>query len=251
MNKIQIIYKNKNFLAINKPAGLLMHQTSFSTKKEPTLADFLLKNFPEVKNVGDDPINRPGIVHRLDKDTSGVILIARNQNYFEYLKNLFQKHQIKKTYLALVYGKINPPDGGRKGLTLSLPKGVIESAISLKPGTTKRTIHKGKMTKEAITEYEVVKIFEHINEKDNAKYFSLVKVMPKTGRTHQIRVHLASIGNPIVGDTMYGHKENTLNLMRQFLHAESIEFNIDENNKIKIEADLPEDLRKGLKNLDK
>lgn len=231
---IEIIYKNEEFLAINKPAGLLMHQTVFSTKKEPTLVDFLLKNFPEVKNVGDDPINRPGIVHRLDKDTSGVILIARNQRYFEYLKNLFQKHQIKKTYLALVCGK------------LKKEKGVIESAISLKPGTTKRTIHKGKMTKDAVTEYEVIKIFELINEKGNAKYFSLVKVMPKTGRTHQIRVHLASIGNPIVGDTMYGPKENSLNLKRQFLHAESIEFNIDEKNKIKIEADLPEDLKETL-----
>lgn len=236
--KPRVIYKNENFLAISKPAGLLIHQTVFSKSKEPTLADWLMKNFPEVKSVGDNPKERPGIVHRLDKDTSGVIIIARNQKYFEYLKNLFQKHQIKKTYIALVYGK------------LKKEKGIIETAISLKPGTTKRTIHKGKMTKEAITEYEVLKTFERVNEKGNTKYFSFMKVSPKTGRTHQIRVHLASIGHPIVGDTMYGPKENPFGLSRQFLHAEAIEFNIDEKNKIKIEAELPRDLQSVLKSLE-
>jgi len=229
----KIIYEDKNFLALDKPAGLLVHKTKIS--KELTLVDWLLENYLGIKNVGDEPKTRPGIVHRLDRDTSGVILIAKNQKYFEYLKNLFQNRQIKKTYLALVYGEIKPKIG------------IIEKPISLKPGSVKRTIWKGKMEKEAITEYKLVKFL---------KGFSLVRVYPKTGRTHQIRIHLASIGHPIVGDNLYGPKINPLGLNRLFLHAESLEFPVSEGRKIKIEAELPEELKEildildGLKNKD-
>ena len=233
MFKPKIIYDDKNFLALNKPSGLLVHSTKIS--KELTLVDWLLKHYPDVKNVGDEPKIRPGIVHRLDRDTSGVILVARNQKYFEYLKNLFQNRQIKKTYLALVYGEIKSKIG------------TIEKPISLKPGSVKRTIWKGKMEKEAITEYKLVKFL---------KGFSLVRVYPKTGRTHQIRIHLASIGHPIVGDNLYGPKINPLGLNRLFLHAESLEFPVSEGRKIKVEAELPEELKEildildGLKNKD-
>ena len=238
--KINIIYEDKNFLAVNKPAGLLVHPTKLRIQnaelriKESTLTDWLLEKYSEIKNVGDAPEIRPGIVHRLDKDTSGIIIVARNQNYFDYLKNLFQKHQIKKEYLALVYGK------------LKSKKGIINKPIALKSGTTKRTIWKGKMEKEAITEYEVLKEFKHqISDKKNKEeYFSLIKVSPKTGRTHQIRIHLSSIGHPIVGDSLYGPKKNILNLNRQFLHAESLEFSLSSGKRIKIEADLPKDLQK-------
>lgn len=232
------VYKNKNFIAINKPAGLLVHPTT--TSKEKTLVDFLLKKYPEIKNVGDLPAQaggpkRPGIVHRLDKDTSGVILICRNQKYFEYLKRLFQKHEIKKVYSALVWGKVVPQ------------KGVIDKPIGLKPGTTRHTVHGGKMVKEAITEYEVVKNLKLIRQpadgKDKEEIFSLVKVEPKTGRTHQIRVHFAAIHHSIVGDPLYGKKGNPFGLKRQFLHAQYLEFNIDEKNKVKIEAKLPDDLK--------
>ena len=288
--KIEIIYKDKNFIAVNKPANLLVHQAKISnsqfliskkssknkSQKEKTLVDWAVKKFPEIKKVGDSSASseqvlstdstsspqassrqipstrfsrasakrvssgqviqtRPGVVHRLDKDTSGVILIARNQKYFEYLKNLFQNHKVKKTYLALVWGKVKNK------------KGIINMPISLKTGTIKRTIHAGKMAKEAITEYEVLKTFEIINEKGNTKYFSLMRIFPLTGRTHQIRVHLASIGNPVVGDMVYGgKKENPFGLKRQFLHAQSIEFNTQENKRIRIEAELPEDLQKAL-----
>ena len=121
--QITPIYEDKNFLAVYKPAGVLVHAT-YSMKHEVknnkknatyymlhasgTLVDWLIKKYPEIKKVGDDPKIRPGIVHRLDRDTSGVVLIARNQKYFEYLKNLFQTRQIKKNYLALVYGKLEP-----------------------------------------------------------------------------------------------------------------------------------------------
>lgn len=230
--EIKVIYETSDFLAVNKPAGLLMHPISGVKFQEPTLAGWLLQNYPEVKNVGDNSKVRPGIVHRLDKDTSGVIIVAKNQKYFEYLKNLFQKHQIKKKYLALVYGK------------LKSKKGIINKPISLKPGTTKRTVFGGKIKKEAITEYKVIKFL-----KSGEKFFSLVEVLPKTGRTHQIRIHLASIGHPIVGDSLYGPKKNVFDLDGQFLHAESLEFNLSDGRRIKIEADLPDDLKNILSGL--
>lgn len=252
-DQIKILYEDKNFLAVYKPAGVLVHGTQLRMQnaelriKESTLVDFLIKKYPEIKTVGDDPKTRPGIVHRLDKDTSGVILIARNQKYFEYLKNLFQTGQIKKTYLALVYGKVSPVrNGASNGVE---PKtGIIEKPIFLKPGTTKRTVHEGKMEKPAITEYKVIK-FLKLKDDDKEKIFSLLKIFPKTGRTHQIRIHLSSIGHPIVGDTFYGHKTNPLGLTRQFLHAESLEFSQENGKRIKIETGLPEDLKKVLTNL--
>lgn len=248
--QVRLIHEDKNFLALYKPAGLLTHDAQFRIKnsrhersslkaaelriKEPTLVDWLLKKYPEIKSVGDDPQTRPGIVHRLDKNTSGVILAARNQKYFEYLKELFQTGQIKKTYLALVWGKTEPKIG------------VIKKPISIKSGTVKRTVWSGRSEKEAITEYRVIRLIKlKVNKtnKEKEQVFSLVEVMPKTGRTHQIRVHLASIGHPIVGDSLYGPKDNPFDLKRQFLHAESIEFTAENGKRIKIEAGLPEELK--------
>jgi len=253
-NQIRVIYEDKNFLAVYKPAGLLVHQTKISKLPNypitqlPTLVDWLIKNYPEVKNVGDSPGIRPGIVHRLDKDTSGIILIARNQKYFEYLKNLFATGQIKKTYSALVYGEVKPKTG------------IIKKAIYLKPGTTKRSVWQGKMEKEAITEYKVLKYFiktQMNTDKNTDKHgyirvnrfshphesaYTLLSVWPKTGRTHQIRVHLASIQHPVVGDTLYGPKTSPFNLKRLFLHAESLEFSLENGRRMKIESGLPNEL---------
>lgn len=230
-----LLYEDKNFLALYKPAGVLVHEPKLKTKNQklktkPTLVDWLIKNYPEVTKVGDEPETRPGIVHRLDRDTSGVILVARNQKYFEYLKKLFQNHQIKKTYLALVWGRLMPRVG------------VIKKPILIKSGSVKRTIWKGRMEKEAITEYKVKKYF---------KDFSLVEAYPKTGRTHQIRVHLSSVGHPVAGDTLYGPKINSLGLTRQFLHAQSLEFNTAQGKRIRIDAELSPELKAVLKSLTK
>src|SRR3989338_5411378 len=133
---IKVIYEDKNFIVINKPAGLLVHQAQFrrrTSNTEPSLVDWLLKNYPEVKIVVDNPAERPGIVHRLDKDTSGVMVIARNQETFDYLKSLFQKHLVKKVYLALVCGK------------LIQRQGVIDKPIGIKNGSTKRSVHSQKL----------------------------------------------------------------------------------------------------------
>lgn len=242
--KIHVIYENENFLAVAKPAGLLVHHVKIeegkeSDRKEPALTDWLVQKYPEIKKVGDDPTTRPGIVHRLDKDTSGVLLVAKNQPYFEYLKNLFKENLVQKTYYALVIG---------------VPKekrGVIEKEISLKHGTTKRTVHFGKLTKSALTEYEVKDVYV-LGE----KHFALLRVMPKTGRTHQIRVHLASIGHPIVGDVLYGGKAGgmwaeKIGLERQFLHAYAIRFVGEARQALQIEVELPADLKNALQRMKK
>jgi 23S rRNA pseudouridine1911/1915/1917 synthase len=251
----QTIYEDENFLAINKPTGMQVHAAKLKVKSEklkvfePTLIDWLLKNYPEVKDVGDDPATRPGIVHRLDKETSGVMLIARNQKTFEYLKSLFQAGQIRKTYLALVFGK-TPGDG------------IIEKPIGIRNGTLKRSVHSEKMAKSAFTEYRLIK---HVtcsteHKAHNIKHeahsaqqkmlhtpCSMLYVYPKTGRTHQIRVHLASIGHPVVGDRLYGGKSYKSLVMshklaaRLMLHALAIEFTKQDGGRVRFEADPPEE----------
>jgi 23S rRNA pseudouridine1911/1915/1917 synthase len=261
-----IIYEDKDFLAIDKPAGLMVHPAKISGKKkprktEPTLVDWLLVRYPEVKNVGDDPVLRPGIVHRLDKETSGVMLIPKNQEYFEYLKSLFKAHAIKKKYLALVFGV--PRES----------KGIIDVPIGIKNGTLKRSVHSRKMAKRAVTEYNVLKTMripvapskvspDKIRNGADGKVasFSLLEVFPMTGRTHQIRVHLASIGHPVVGDLLYGPKkqpewvrrpifsdaEKGGRTSRLMLHAHSLEFAPRPGNFIKIEAESPFDFGENL-----
>lgn len=218
--KISVIYEDKNFLAINKPAGVLVHHAS-GEKNGEALTDWLISNYPRIKDVGDDTENRPGIVHRLDKYTSGILLIPKTQEYFSYLKNLFQRHEVQKTYLALVRGVVKDDEG------------VIDKPIGLNPGTVKRTVFtkNAKMIKEAVTHYKVMERLQN---------HTLLEVYPKTGRTHQIRVHLASIGYPVVGDKVYGGKDNSLD--RLFLHAYSVEFSPEPGKNLKLTADLPDDL---------
>jgi 23S rRNA pseudouridine1911/1915/1917 synthase len=256
--KIDILFENSDFLAVNKPAGLLVHgifdkygpkrstgrytpgrspAPSGAGHSEETLVDWILKNYPEIKNIGDMPVHnseagefpfRPGIVHRLDRETSGVLLIAKNQKTFEYLKGLFQDKKIEKSYEALVWGKIKDEAG------------VIDKLISIRNGTVKRTVFKGKAPREAVTEYKVLKIYEDAKGSE----FSYVLVKPKTGRTHQIRVHFSSIGHPLVGDKLYGKRGSIEGLGRHFLHAKSIAF-----DNYEIEAPLADDLRLALSSL--
>jgi len=234
--KYKLIFENQDYLVIYKPAGLLTHSTL--KKKEESLADQLLQDFPEIKDVGDYPEERPGIVHRLDKFVSGLLIIARNQETFQYFKQEFKNRKIIKNYLALVYGKIEKEDD-----TINFPiqrssKGFKMSALPL--------INKGfknEIGREAITNFEVIKKF--IN-------FTLLKVNIKTGRTHQIRVHFFAYSHPIVGDTLYytqktKRKNEKLALNRFFLIANELEFidNKQENKKFII--DLDQDLKDFLK----
>ncbi len=226
-----VIYEEKHFVIINKPSGLQVHPAKVAANRkkrepEPTLTDWLLEYYPEVKTVGDDPATRPGIVHRLDKETSGVMVVPRDQGAFEHLKNLFQNHEIQKKYIALVHG------------ALKNDKGSIDKPIGIKSGTLKRSVHATKMLKPAITEYKLIKSFEI-----GGRAYSLVEVSPKTGRTHQIRVHLASIGHPIVGDKLYGSKKEPAWASRLMLHASSITFVGGRGKKFEFEAPAPEDFR--------
>ena len=241
----KVIYENKDFLAIDKPAGLMVHAAKISSKRhtgddrrkgsdekttEPTLVDWLIERYPEIKTVGDEPELRPGIVHRLDKATSGVMLVAKTQDYFEYLKSLFQKHEVKKTYYAVVAG---------------VPKnkeGIIDAPIGIRSGTLKRSVRSTKMQKEAVTEYKVIKSYElgAMSYEGGSLKVSLLEVRPQTGRTHQIRVHLASIGHPIVGDKLYGPHTSYLiphTSPRLILHAAAIEFPDKDGSMIRIEAE--------------
>ncbi len=228
---ISVIYQDDNFLAIFKPAGVLVH--SDKKNKKETIVDWLLKNYPEIGGVSESG-DRPGIVHRLDRETSGILLVARNQKTFEYLKKLFQEHKVRKTYLALVWGKLRG-------------KGVIDMPIGLKPGTVRRITSgkRMKMVKEAITEWKALKTI-----KKNGRVFTFLELTPKTGRTHQLRVHLASIHHPVVGDVLYGPRKNPLGLKRQFLHASSIEFTKPDGGRLRLEAELPEELQKFLEKLE-
>lgn len=239
----EVVYEDRDIIVINKPPGLQVHAAKVSAASRAvrargiaphgpppaTLVDWLIKRYPEIKGVGDDPALRPGIVHRLDKETSGVMLVARNQKSFEYLKSLFQKHEITKTYLAMVAG---------------VPKerqGTIDAPIGIRNGTMKRSIRSTKMAKPAVTEYKVLKTFtrpaaDGASPIDGAPAaFSLLEIYPKTGRTHQIRVHLASIGHPVLGDRLYGPKKQPAWADRLMLHALSIEFTAADGKRMKFE----------------
>ena len=234
---ISIIYEDDSILAINKPAGLAVHKVS-PTDPQETLADILLKNYPYLEGVGDLPAGRqginlrPGIVHRLDKETSGLMLIAKNQKSFDHLKNLFQTHQIKKEYLALVHGQPKEDRG-----TIDAPLGKL--------GTKQTTQIKGKkelVVRDAVTDYEVVQHY---------KDYTLIRVMPRTGRTHQIRVHLKHIGCPLAGDKLYASKKYLPEgLHRLFLHAWKLKLPGQNGQGLALEADLPSELSLVLQNLE-
>lgn len=225
--KLDVIYDDQDLLVINKPAGISVHKTH-PQDPHTTLADILVGNHPYLQGVGENPL-RPGIVHRLDKETSGLMVIAKNQNAFTYMKNQFQERKVKKYYLALVWGHPKQPSG-----TIDIPLGKI--------GTKQTTQLHGKKTlteRDALTRYETVRKF---------KDFTLLGAMPETGRTHQIRVHLKSLGTPVVGDKIYDSKRTGLpdGLNRLFLHAHRLEFTAPDGKRLAFEADLPEDLQKVL-----
>jgi len=238
--KIKIIYQDQDVLVIEKPAGLTVHPVEnkfHGASPSNTLVNQLIKQFPEIKNVGDPSTNsgqenlRPGIVHRLDKDTSGLMIIARNNSSFDFLKKQFQERKVVKKYLALVFGKVKDK------------KGVITKSISFsKKDRKKRSPLLDEKSKKAWTEYSVLKYFNN---------FTLLEVGIKTGRTHQIRVHLASIGHPIAGDSQYKFKRQIppSNLKRQFLHAAVLKIKLPSGKMMEFNSELPHDLKGIIKTL--
>lgn len=227
---LNIIYEDNDFLAVNKPPGIVVHPDE--RHKSETLIQEILKKYPEIKTVGEDPA-RPGLVHRLDKDTSGIMLVAKNQKAFEYFKEAFQKSRVKKTYLVLAVGQIKNKEG-RIDLAIGRSKKSPMRRIAGKGGS-------GKI-REAATEYKVLKYLDG---------FSFCEAKPLTGRTHQIRAHFAAIGHPVVCDKIYSGKKFVCpaGLARQFLHAYKLEFISLSGAKIILESGLPEDLERTLETL--
>jgi len=231
--EIKILYEDANILALDKPAGVAVHQDDMGRIKEKTITNFILENYPKIKNVGEPGETlRPGIVHRLDKDTSGVLLVAKNQKTFEFLKEQFQNRKLKKTYRAIVSGSVKNNEGK------------INQPIGRSPSNFMRRLAgrgaRGEL-REAITEYKVLKRFE--DKKGNK--FSYVEVYPKTGRTHQIRVHFKYLNYPVACDLLYSPgKACPPGISRLALHAFSIEFVLPNGKKIKIESPLSKDLEK-------
>ncbi len=221
--KLNIVFQDKNILIINKPARLQIHPDKH--ERSNTLANALLAHFPNLKNVGDDP-ERPGIVHRLDKETSGLLIVAKQPQIFQELKTLFQKHQIEKTYQAVVYGKMK----NKKGI-VNLP---LARSFNYKKQTiaTKKTKTR---IRSALTYYKVLKTTSN---------FSWLELKPFTGRTHQIRVHLHYLGHPLVGDKLYKLKtfKTFPTTSRHLLHASSLKFQLF-NKKYFFQVPPPQDIR--------
>ena len=219
---LNIVYEDDDLMVIDKPPGLTVHPTPGHSGG--TLVNALLYHYPDLPFNDDE--QRPGIVHRLDRDTSGLMLVAKNEAALKDLAGQFKKHSVNKTYLALVKGHLSPQSG------------IIEAPIGRhRERRQKMAVVSGG--KEATTEYKVERYY---------KEHTLLEVMPQTGRTHQIRVHLAAIGFPVVGDGVYGTRSP--HFKRQFLHAHRLSFRLPSSGEqISCTSPLSADLESGLRKL--
>ena len=222
---LRIVYEDDDLLVVDKPAGMTVHPAPGHTSG--TLVHALLAHCPEIALVGES--GRPGIVHRLDKDTSGLIIVAKNEAARAALAHQLKERQVEKTYVALVEGRLQEREG------------VIDAPIGRHPVQRKKqaVVERGR---EARTHYRVLRAVDG---------YSLVEVRPETGRTHQIRVHFASIGHPVAGDALYGRGGGPPSLRRQFLHARRLALRHPRTGeRLELEAPLPDDLEQALASLE-
>lgn len=229
--ELPILYEDTDVVAVNKPAGIMTHPDGRT--KEETVSDWFALHYPASAHVGETQrlqgggeITRPGVVHRLDRETSGVLALAKTNEAHEFLKHAFQNREVKKTYLAFTYGV---PKERRGVIEFSIGRSRQDFRLRSAQPRAKGTL------REAITRYEVI---------SDIGTHALMKVMPETGRTHQIRVHLKAIHHPVVGDSLYApnHPLN-LGFSRLGLHAFSLELSLPKGEKVTIEAPLPGELR--------
>lgn len=216
---LAIIFENQDLMVVNKPAGMVVHPAAGHATG--TLVHAALAHSPELEGIGG--VKRPGVVHRLDKDTSGIIVLAKNDRAHQWLQNQFRDRQVKKVYLALVDGQPPTPDGK------------IDAPIGRDTSQRKRmAITSSQRGREAVSIYKTIETFDK---------HALLEVYPHTGRTHQIRVHLAFIECPIAGDMIYGRRHSSLPIKRHFLHAHQLQIIIPgEAVPRTFEAPLPEEL---------
>lgn len=230
----EILYEDDHILMVNKPAGLVVH--SDGKTDEETLVDWVLTQYPEMRHVGEPMqrdgilIERPGVVHRLDRETSGVMVLAKDQETFLFLKNQFQNREISKTYQAVLWGNIKNDTG-----TIDAPIG--RSGKDFRQWSAMRGA-RGNL-REAITDYKVLARFEEGGEK-----FVFVEAYPKTGRTHQLRVHFKYLGNPIICDGLYASsRPHVLGFDRLALHARSLTLHLPGGVQKTFEAPYPDDFQ--------
>ena len=256
-DSIHILYEDESVLVVNKPAGLVVHAaiaphggvrpthrgndvSRDERTTEPTLVDWLLAKYPHIKDVGDtsklqpttynlSPILRSGIVHRLDRETSGVMVVAKTQAAFDFLKKQFQGRSVEKVYHAIVYGVVKKDEG------------VIRRAIGKSPSDFRRRSAtrgaRGTM-REAVTEYKVLK---------RGREHTLLEVRPKTGRTHQIRVHLLAINHPVLADSLYApRRPKALGMERTALHAKRLSLTLPSGQPLSVEAPYTEDFERAV-----
>jgi 23S rRNA pseudouridine1911/1915/1917 synthase len=223
---LDILFENNDLLVVNKPAGMVVHPAA--GHGSGTLVNAVLGYAPDIEGIGGE--ERPGIVHRLDKDTSGIILVAKNERSHRWLQDQFRLRNVEKTYLALVDGA--PPS----------PSGRVEASIGRDPAHRKKmSVTSTGRGREAISEYRLVESF---------KEHSLLEFHPLTGRTHQIRLHCSLLGCPIVGDRVYGRKKPSLEIERHFLHAFQLKVVLLGEDKPSVfNAPLPTDLQQILEGL--
>jgi 23S rRNA pseudouridine1911/1915/1917 synthase len=217
---VDVVYEDDDLLVIDKPAGLVVHPSPGHTAH--TLINALLARCPDLASFGD--AMRPGIVHRLDRDTSGLMIVAKNSSVQQYLINQFKARSVSKGYLVLVKGKLTPSQG------------IIDAPVGRDPSNRKRM---GVVTggRQARTRY---KVREYLGD------YTLLEVTTETGRTHQIRVHLAAIGYPVVGDPVYGVK--SVYVKRQFVHAYRLGFCLPASGEYReFTSELPQDLKQGVR----
>ena len=220
---LDIIFENDDLIVVNKPAGMVVHPAAGHASG--TLVNAVLGYDPEMEGIGGE--ERPGLVHRLDKETSGLIILAKNDSAHNWLQDQFRLRKVEKVYLALVDGK--PPT----------PSGRVEAPIGRDPSHRKKMaiVPAGK-GREAVSEYKTLESF---------KNHTLLEFHPHTGRTHQIRLHCEFLGCPIVGDAIYGKRKFTADISRHFLHAAKLTIILPgESSPRTFEAELPDELGKVL-----
>jgi len=217
---LHILYHDEHVVVLEKPSGMVVHPGA--GRRQGTLVNALLHHFPGIKDVG--PEDRPGIVHRLDKETSGLMLVALSEMAYMELQRQFQERSVEKIYLGLVWGKITKPEG------------LINWPVGRHAKHGGRMSVKTKKPRSAETHYEVLRKFQR---------YTFLEIKPITGRTHQIRVHLAASGHPIVGDTRYGKKKMKVRTSRLFLHAHRLGFfHPESREKMDFMSPLPYELEK-------
>jgi 23S rRNA pseudouridine1911/1915/1917 synthase len=241
---MEIIEEKEDYIIVNKPAKLMVHSDGRSDEK--TLCDFLISQYPKIEGVGEPlvlkeknengeeverKIDRPGIVHRLDKETSGVMVVAITQKGFEYLKQQFKDRKIEKTYHAFVYGNIKEDEF------------MVDEPI----GRSKKDFRRWFAGESARGQKRPAETFFRVLKRSEDKIVTFIEAKPKTGRTHQIRVHLKHLYKPIVSDSLYAPDRKPLfGFERQALHARKISFLDPNGEKVNYVAEYPEDFEKAL-----